>query len=165
MPAYRGLAYVVFERMPLKRFGNRIPQLTFEVFRPVDDFEEEVQGVTLIPAAGEFVYDTQEVTQEVARSETRSENLHTGRGGTDFTVSVDDLQATLPNVDKSTDPYSWAAGGISRSAAEVISLVDGRAAFGGVRSTLGLIWQSPHRRSVPNQDANSETMPPSWTCP
>ena len=34
-PAYRGTAYVVFERMPLADFGNRIPQLSFEVFRPV----------------------------------------------------------------------------------------------------------------------------------
>ena len=32
-PAYRGTAYVVFEEMPLERFGNRLPQLTFEVFR------------------------------------------------------------------------------------------------------------------------------------
>ena len=30
-PAYRGLAYVVFERLPLENFGNRIPQLSFEI--------------------------------------------------------------------------------------------------------------------------------------
>jgi hypothetical protein len=30
-PAYRGLAYVVFEDMDLAAFGNRIPSLTFEV--------------------------------------------------------------------------------------------------------------------------------------
>ncbi|WP_310596129.1 phage tail protein [Sphingomonas sp.] len=30
-PAYRGIAYAVFERLPLERFGNRIPSLTFEV--------------------------------------------------------------------------------------------------------------------------------------
>ncbi len=35
-PAYRGLAYVVFERLPLADFGNRMPQLSFEVFRAVD---------------------------------------------------------------------------------------------------------------------------------
>ena len=34
-PAYRGLAYLVFERLPLAEFGNRIPQLSFEVIRPV----------------------------------------------------------------------------------------------------------------------------------
>ena len=33
-PAYRGTAYVVFEELPLARFGNRLPQLSFEVFRP-----------------------------------------------------------------------------------------------------------------------------------
>lgn len=31
-PAYRGLAYVVFEDLQLGYFGNRIPALTFEVF-------------------------------------------------------------------------------------------------------------------------------------
>ena len=35
-PAYRGLAYVVFERLPLADFGNRVPQFSFEVLRPVD---------------------------------------------------------------------------------------------------------------------------------
>ena len=35
-PAYRGLAYIVFERMALADFGNRIPQLSFEVHRAVD---------------------------------------------------------------------------------------------------------------------------------
>ena len=33
-PAYRGLAYVVFEDLPLADFGNRIPVLSFEVFGP-----------------------------------------------------------------------------------------------------------------------------------
>ena len=32
-PAYRGTAYVVFEDLPLTAFGNRPPQLSFEVFR------------------------------------------------------------------------------------------------------------------------------------
>lgn len=30
-PAYRGTAYIVFDRLPLKDFGNRVPSLTFEV--------------------------------------------------------------------------------------------------------------------------------------
>lgn len=31
VPAYRGLAYVVFRRLKLQNFGNRIPQFTFQV--------------------------------------------------------------------------------------------------------------------------------------
>ncbi|MCQ6453605.1 hypothetical protein NPN23_24265, partial [Vibrio parahaemolyticus] len=32
-PAYRGLAYLVFDDMPLAAFGNRIPVITVEVVR------------------------------------------------------------------------------------------------------------------------------------
>ena len=67
-PAYRGTAYVVFEEMPLERFGNRLPQLSFEVFRPILDGESAeslVRAVTLIPASGEFAYATEVVRREV----------------------------------------------------------------------------------------------------
>ncbi len=39
VPAYRGLGYVVFERLPLADFGNRIPQLSFEVVRAIGRLE------------------------------------------------------------------------------------------------------------------------------
>ena len=39
-PAFRGLAYVVFEDLQLADFGNRIPTLSFEVFA-TDDHEGE----------------------------------------------------------------------------------------------------------------------------
>jgi hypothetical protein len=32
VPAYRGLAYVTLERLPLEKYGNRIPNLRFEVY-------------------------------------------------------------------------------------------------------------------------------------
>jgi hypothetical protein len=62
-PAYRGLAYVVFDNLPLEKFGNRLPQLNFEVFRRVipdagDGLEDLVRSITVIPGAGERVYDT-----------------------------------------------------------------------------------------------------------
>ena len=56
-PAYRGTAYVVFEDLALGAFGNRLPQLSFEVFRTLadaDTAEGLTRAVTLIPAAGEF---------------------------------------------------------------------------------------------------------------
>ena len=54
-PAYRGTAYVVFEELPLERFGNRLPQLSFEVFRPLadpDTAEGLVRAVTHDPGLG-----------------------------------------------------------------------------------------------------------------
>lgn len=35
-PAYRGIAYVVFEDLPLADYGNRIPNLTFEIVADAD---------------------------------------------------------------------------------------------------------------------------------
>jgi hypothetical protein len=68
-PAYRGVAYVVFEDLALESFGNRLPQLSFEVIRPSPDpaaMERLVRAVNLIPSAGEFVYATQTVTRTTA---------------------------------------------------------------------------------------------------
>ncbi len=60
-PAYRGTAYVVLEELELTPFGNRLPQISFEVFRPLadpDTAEGLVRAVTMIPASGEFAYAT-----------------------------------------------------------------------------------------------------------
>lgn len=46
-PAYRGIAYAVFEHLQLADFGNRIPSLTFEV-------EADEGAVTLGAIAGEL---------------------------------------------------------------------------------------------------------------
>ncbi|MEM8935280.1 MAG: glycoside hydrolase/phage tail family protein [Pseudomonadota bacterium] len=95
-PAFRGLAYIVFEDLPLKSFGNRIPQLAFEVEKSLKDqdpdaLENRLAAVTMIPASGEFVYGTTNVAREASEGVTRSENTHQARGGTDFSASLDTL--------------------------------------------------------------------------
>ncbi len=106
-PAYRGLAYIVFERMPLADFGNRIPQLSFEVYRAVDDFNDKVRAVCLIPGAGEFVYASQSVSRKVGVATNVSENVHTRQGGTDWDVAIDQLQAILPNAGAVSLVVGW----------------------------------------------------------
>lgn len=165
-PAYRGTAYVVFERLPLERFGNRLPQLNFEVFRAVDDFDQLVRAIDLIPSAGEFVYEPDPVTKELDGT-TSAENVHTSQGGSDWAVAIDQLQAQLPNVDavslvvawmgtdlrigqcqirpgvevasKSTSPYAWSAGGVERAGAHVVSTHDGGPAYGGTPSDASVV--------------------------
>lgn len=48
-PAYRGIAYAVFEDMPLADFGNRIPNLTFEIV--ADDLVNGDAGATIAAIA------------------------------------------------------------------------------------------------------------------
>ena len=166
-PAYRGLAYIVFEHMALQPFGNRIPQLSFEIHRAVDNFESLPRAVCLIPGAGEFVYAGEAVSRKVGAATNIAENVHTLQGGTDWDVSIGQLQATLPScgsvslvvgwfgndlraancqirpavdaADKVTAPLTWAVAGVFRPAAHVVSQVDGRAAYGGTPSDATVV--------------------------
>ena len=46
----------MFERLPLAKFGNRVPQLSFEVVRAANDLENLITAVAIIPGATEFGY-------------------------------------------------------------------------------------------------------------
>lgn len=105
VPAYRGTAYIVFEDLPLDAFGNRLPQLSFEVIREapgepqtgaIAPLSTRVTGVNLIPASGEFVYGTEPVRQHYFPNIETPENTHTAIGRTDMQVSLDQLESDLP---------------------------------------------------------------------
>lgn len=166
-PAYRGVAYIVFEDLALAGFGNRIPQLSFEVHRAVEPFGDEIKGIVLIPGSGEFVYATSAISKERAPGVTEAENVHTLQGGTDWAVSIDQLQATLPNAtsvslivswfgtdlraahcalkpgvelsEKATTPMTWRVAGLERDEAHLVSLKDGRPAYGGTPSDAAVV--------------------------
>ncbi|MGE6743510.1 baseplate multidomain protein megatron [Allorhizobium pseudoryzae] len=106
-PAYRGLAYAVFERLPLKDFGNRIPLLQFEVVRPVGRLERQLQAVTLIPGSSEHGYATVPVTEETGEGTARILNRNTLTAATDWAAALDELQATCPNVRTVALVVSW----------------------------------------------------------
>ena len=166
-PAYRGLAFLVFEQLPLANFGNRIPQLAIEIFRPVDHLAQQIRGVSLIPGSGEFVYEPAEIARSVGRIATTADNVHSLQGGTDWSIALDQLQTSLPNAksvslvvswfgtsldaaqcqlrpaavnrDKITSPLSWSVSGLTRDIAPIVSQYAGRAAFGGTPSDQSVI--------------------------
>ncbi len=166
-PAYRGLAYVVFERLPVGPFGNRIPQLSFEVLRPVAGLAEAVKGVCLIPGSTEFGYDTIHVARVLGEGSYASENRHQLTRATDVVASLDALQALCPNLrrvavvaswfgtdlragecrveprvdiaGKVTDGATWSVAGLGRENASPVSLSGGRAAYGGTPDDAGLV--------------------------
>nr|WP_246588154.1 glycoside hydrolase TIM-barrel-like domain-containing protein [Paracoccus bogoriensis] len=117
MPAYRGTAYVVFEELPLSDFGNRIPQLSFEVFRPLADpntAEGLTRAVTMIPASGEFTYATQAIRKTTGGAfggtsggTTTAENLNALPDTTDIVVALDRLQAMAPAVESVSLVVAW----------------------------------------------------------
>ncbi len=166
-PAYRGVAYVVFEHLPLANFGNRLPQLSFEVLKGAGGLESHVKAVSIIPGSTEFGYDTEIVTRTVDEGVTLAENAHASAEESDFSVSLEHLTASCRNVAwaslvvawfgndlrcgacalkpgvesvvKQTVPEAWSVSGIGREAAHVVSSHDGGPAYGGTPSDASVI--------------------------
>jgi hypothetical protein len=165
-PAYRGLAYIVFERLPLANFGNRLPQLSFEILRNGNGAADLVRGVTIIPGSTEFGYDTKIVTRNGDQGETQSENAHMSGLRSDWDISLDQLQGTARNLDSvslvvawfgndlrcgncfvkpgvevtnKATTEDWVVSGIGRAQAHVVSQVDGGPAYGGTPSDASVI--------------------------
>ena len=166
-PAYRGLAYVVLERLPLADFGNRVPQLSFEVVKPVAGLAQMIRGVDLIPGATEFGYAVGALTARSAPGVSASENRHQLFGASDWVASLDVLQALCPNLTsvalvvswfgddlrcgsctiaprvetavKEVVDNVWAVAGLARGNARVVSQIDGGPAIGGTPSDATVI--------------------------
>jgi hypothetical protein len=115
VPAYRGVAYVVFEDLDLATYGNRIPQFSFEVSRasPADQDEASIeptyatQAVALMPGTGEYALATDPVYYQIGPAQQRAANLNAPSGQTDFLTSLDALQSELPNCGAVSLIVSW----------------------------------------------------------
>lgn len=106
-PAYRGLAYVVFEQLALSAFGNRIPQFTFEVTRPVAGLGREIRAIDVIPGATEAGYQPSLQLSFFSPGATSAENRHQLTAASDWTASIDALQALCPNLESVALVVAW----------------------------------------------------------
>jgi hypothetical protein len=166
-PNYRGLAYVVFERLPLDVYGNRIPVLEFEVIRVVGTLERQIRAITLIPGATEHGYSTVRVTEKTGDASARIINRNQFTHDTDWHASIDELMAVCPNLERvalvvswfGTDLRAghcrilpgveidarreeskpWQVSGYSRATAHQVSLSGGGPAFGGTPDDASVV--------------------------
>jgi hypothetical protein len=167
-PSYRGTAYVVIEDLQLAPFGNRVPQFSFEVMRAsFGDPSDQVRAVAIIPGTGEYSLATTPVHFQDAPGIVRSANVHSPVGGTDFQVSLDAMREELPNCgaaslivswfgddlrcgacqiqpkveQKNVDGVGapWSVSGVSRAAAGVVPLEEGRPIYGGTPSDASVL--------------------------
>ena len=109
-PAYRGTAYIVFENLPLATFGNRLPQLSFEIYRPSeepDSAEQLLTAVNMFPSSGEFIYATEPITRTISGGAVLPENVNSTGGQCDFLTSLDQLEATAPNCKSVSLVLAW----------------------------------------------------------
>jgi hypothetical protein len=115
-PAFRGLAYIVFENFPISEFNNRLPNLTFEVVKKdrvkEDSLEHKVKAITLIPGSGEFVYATSAVYkfakhQGQLNSKGLALNKHIKGEKTNLVHALDHLNKTFPKLEWVSVVVGW----------------------------------------------------------
>ena len=114
-PAYRGIAYVVFEDLQRGPFGNRVPQLAFELVRSAQPAvpslpghpAELIEGVAMIPGTGEYALATTPVHYDLGPGQSRPANVNTLRGLTDFETSLEALGDEVPNCRSVVLVVSW----------------------------------------------------------
>lgn len=134
-PAYRGLAYVVFERLALAEFGNRVPQLAFEVIRPVEGLAGMIRAVCLIPGSTEFGLDPAPVTEDAGYGVSRPANRFQLQAATDVVASLDALQSLCPRLRRVSVVASWFGNDLRAGHCTVTPKVDNAA-----KATIGDVW-------------------------
>jgi hypothetical protein len=117
VPAYRGLAYLVFEELQIGPFGNRIPQLNVEIYRAPGaalqgeeagrPLSELVRGVCISPGSGEFALDPQPARVVYPAGGGKFLNINNAHGRADMAVALDQLDGDLPNCETASLVVSW----------------------------------------------------------
>ena len=174
-PAYRGIAYCVIEDLDLSLFGNRVPQFSFEVIRPAQgaaaerypDLSTTVPGVCLIPGTGEYGLATTPVHYAMGPGVSRSANVNSASGKTDFAASLEQLTEEMPGaggislvvswfgndlrcgrcdirpmVEQTTHDgvgMPWRVAGQTRATAQVMPRLESRSVYGGAPTDQSVI--------------------------
>lgn len=132
VPAYRGTAYVVMEDLQLERFGNRVPQFSFEVLRAeqpeaegyASDPAQLVKGVALVPGTGEYALATTPVYYSGGPGAQWAANQNTPSGKADFPRSFEILTEELPGCEAVSLVVSWFGGDLCCNACTLVPKVE-----------------------------------------
>ncbi|MEQ9116215.1 MAG: glycoside hydrolase TIM-barrel-like domain-containing protein [Rickettsiales bacterium] len=167
--AYRGLAYVVFEDLPLAKFGNRIPNFTFHTKRQAkghdENVEDLVKGINIIPGSGEFVYDTklQYLTNGfqsgeglIQKGKNQVINLNNYQQKSDAELSLDQLLHTCPNLEWAAPIVCWFGTSLDGKQCQIKPGVESRS-----RNTYPEEWQvgDYNRKTAHQVTTDSENRP------
>jgi len=167
LPGFRGLAYVVFERFPLEKYGNRLPQFAFEVVRAAPGLPQRLRAVNIIPGSTEFGYATKEVREQFALGSSQAVNRAQWTHEADWHAALDALQALATNLERTTlisawfgddlraghcklrpktekagkilSGGTWQVSGLTRETAQPVSATDGRPNYGGTPADSSII--------------------------
>ncbi len=90
-------------------------------------------------------------------------SLVVGWFGTDLRAGHCEIRPGVDAADKITEPLTWSVAGLARDDAHLVSLVDGRAAYGGTPSDQTVDRRHPGSRR-PAASTSPSRPSSSWTC-
>ncbi len=114
-PAYRGICYIVFEKLPLSDFNGVLPSLVFEVIKKSSDNnlsrspEKLINSVAITPPAGEYIYHTTKIRKYIKGELGYEEkvNYSPAREKTYSELSLEQLLETFPNLEWVSSNVCW----------------------------------------------------------
>ena len=140
-PAYRGLAYVVFERLPVADFGNRIPQLSFEVVAAGRSAGTDGARGDADPRHHRVRLRAGDGGAPLGPGQSAPENRHISYAASDVVASLDALQAAVRRAWRTCRVVvAWFGTDLRCGECRVVPSIDNRekATFGGIWSVAGV---------------------------
>ena len=140
-PAFRGLAYIVIEDLPLMEFGNHIPNFVFEIKKNLKkqsndeeiSLEERIKAMVIIPGSGEFVYDTIVQSKVPKNYDPKYGNFNFSKSKinqnnrenqADSLVSLNQLAEVCPNLEWASPVVGWFCTSLNPASARIIPGVE-----------------------------------------
>lgn len=133
-PAFRGLAYIVFEQFPISEFSTSMPNFIFSVRKDISKNNEHsinqlVKGITLIPGTGEFTYNTKKITKYKVRGTRKGDvilnetaqvlNVHNNKNIPNVLLALDNLKNTFPKLEWVSLVICWFANSLDISSCNI----------------------------------------------
>lgn len=123
-PAFRGLAYIIFEDFPLNDYSGNVPNINFEVrmkskYSNLEGLNNNLKAINIIPGSGEYVIDTDIVTKKHGFSN-KPINFHKPDSGkSDAAYSLDHLLSRAPNLEWVSVVVGWFGNSLNAGSCQV----------------------------------------------
>ncbi len=134
-PAFKDLAYIVFEELPLEDFDDSIPNFSFEVVRIPSvkqdtDLGNKIKSMVMIPGSGEYVYDTKVVYKQLysplnnALLYKKAINMHNDLGIADALCSLNQMEQTCPSIEWISLVVCWYGTDLDISECKILPAIE-----------------------------------------
>ncbi|MDZ5762223.1 putative phage domain protein [Candidatus Cyrtobacter comes] len=160
VPAYRGIAYIIFEDLDLSEFENKLPEFTFEVVKiathpNAQNLQNSLKEIILLPGHGEFTYEIKPHTmfegdyigdKWIQRGKGAYVNVNNCKKEADSIYSLEKLFKIFPNLEWISVTVAWFCSEINIKDAKIEPKISKTGDF----KTFPKEWSVGHKYTIKN---------------